>query len=164
MEPDIPLKRTAYVIVHPDDFAFSVSKKIKNTDNFKTKLSNKIISLLEWNAKIIILNLNFGYELPEFLQKFKNSVKLIPNIESESSMEQVWALQKILLLELKTVKKVIMTGGWENACFKHTLNNLLYNFDRIRKIDSITEPFECEIKYHKVKKKYWIEIDQDFIF
>ncbi|HON56523.1 MAG TPA: hypothetical protein PLJ38_05840 [bacterium] len=39
----VPLKRTCYVIVHPDDFAFSLSKKISDIDNFKKNYYKKFL-------------------------------------------------------------------------------------------------------------------------
>ncbi len=160
----VPLKRTCYVIVHPDDFAFSLSKKISDIDNFKKKLLQKISDLYNQGVKIIVLNLNEGMELPDFFYGYENMIYLIPNFHQQNVSQQVLALKKLLFLQLKTMKKIIMAGGWEYACFKHTLNNLIAQEHRIKIISKVREPFETIITYHRLSKKFIIEIDYEFVF
>jgi len=157
-------RKTAYIIVHPDEFAIAASKKTILPQVFQKKLKTKIYTLLEQRIKVIILNLAVGDILPEFLAEFHSNTVVIPNFAPELINAQVNLLRKYIITETKIINKLIITGGWEYACLKHTINNLLNNGPRIKLIKDITVPITAVISYKKLKKKITLELDKEFIF
>ena len=115
-------------------------------------------------ATVIILNLGEHKEkLPEFLKEFQNQVFIIPSSEKDPINAQAIRLKQ-LLNECHWVDHVIFTGGWKNACFKHTINKTLSDIPRITCIDAIQKPFKATVRSVSKKKSVIVEIDHRFIF
>lgn len=68
-------KKTAYVIVHPDDFALIIGKMSFTPDEYKSNLKFKVRKLINNKMKIIVLNLvRNKYDLPDFLNEFHSYI------------------------------------------------------------------------------------------
>lgn len=155
---------TAYVIVHPDEFALKNSRIIKNVELYKIKLKRQISAVLQRGGTVFILNLAQNNTLPpDFLQEFMLKVIIIPSLKRDSVNAQSTRLRE-QLIKRPWIKNIIMTGGWRDACFKHTLNNTFYNMDRVRTVDSTVSPFSGTIVFGNKTRDVLIEIDYEYIF
>ncbi|MCB1193050.1 MAG: hypothetical protein H7A23_12990 [Leptospiraceae bacterium] len=155
---------TSYIIVHPDDYAIGNSGIIENPSVFKEKLQKKVKSLISKNVNIYVMNLvENKLDPPEFLMNFKNQIQIIPLLSKDSVSSQVFRLKKKLFIQ-KYIKKIIITGGWKDACLKFTINHLIKPSVKISDIAQATSPIEVFITFEKEKKNCILEIDHEFIF
>ncbi len=155
---------TAYVVVHPDEFALACSKVITDPKGYITLLKRKIKSQLFREMAVIILGLQQNdTELPDFLREFSDRVDFVPCFSGDNVNAQSERLRAILV-KFRYLRQVIFTGGWKNACLKHTLNNTAVFDGRIKSIDDFVEPMEGIITYGKRRRRVVVAIDHECLF
>lgn len=155
---------TAYIIVHPDDYAFENSSIIENVKEFKIKLSYKIKLLLLKNTFIFVMSLSQDEKfLPEFLTESKDKIIIVPLQKKRNVAIQVYKLKQ-KLFEYKNIKNVIFTGGWKDACFKFTLNQIAKPSFQVLDVDEINSPLDVIITFQEEKRHYSLEVDHEFVF
>ena len=158
---------TAYVIVHPDDFALSLKKTAKqDTTKYKFLLKQRVRKLLNSRVSVYLLNLDLdSLDPPAFLSEFQGEKRfyIIPTLKKDSVDSQANRL-KFELSKFIGLKKIIFTGGWRNACLKHTLNNTITGIQRISFIEKIDKPFKAQLHYKKSKMDVIVMCDHEFIF
>jgi len=157
-------QQTAYIIVHPDNYAINMSKIIKSADQYKINLIKKIQHLLNNNTLVIVLNLEKNcYNLPDFLKKYQEKVFLIPSLNGDTISTQSDKLKKFLY-NIKSIKNIIFTGGWKNACLKHTISKTIVWPSKIQTIDCIDQPIKVKINLESKNKYVLFKLDHEFIF
>jgi len=151
-------------MVHPDDFALNVSTHVERANDYKKNLAFKVKKMLSRRVKVILLNLVLGLNhFPEFLLEFKGQIIIIPALDSDETDAQVNRLKEYLA-EHKKIRHLIFTGGWKNACLKHTINHTISDVERIRFVDKELEPFDAKLRYKDYIQSITVMIDQEFIF
>ncbi len=154
----------SYIIVHPDEYALQNSSIINEPSGFKKKLQNKIKKLIDNHVIVYITSLSENQlEIPEFLIDFYNQINIIPLQSKDKVANQVYKLKRQLITH-ENLKKIIITGGWKNACLKFSINQLIKPSRKISDIDEIKSPIEIFITYQEQKKRYILEIDHEFVF
>lgn len=159
-----PGRKTAYIIVHPDDFALNVSDKICDIESYKLRLVKKIKDLLKLRVNVVLLNLTAGVDyFPGFLLEVKGRIAVIPSLNNDKPNAQVVRLKR-LINSIEKIDHLIFTGGWKNACLKHTINHTITETERIRFVDKVSTPIKATFKFQSICKKVVVEVDQDFVF
>ncbi|MGK5093715.1 anti-sigma regulatory factor [Deltaproteobacteria bacterium TL4] len=160
-----PSQTTAYIIVHPDDFALQVGNLLRLTpDQYKEQLKIKVRNLLDQKIFIVVMNLERDIvDPPNFLMEFKNRLFIIPTHKEDDPDSQANRLRQYLI-ELKGLHQVIFTGGWKHACLMHTVNHTIETKNKIFFKEKIKSPFQGTIFAKHKSKEVWGSIDLDFVF
>jgi len=160
---DIILK-TAYIIVHAEDYALENSSLISDPRSYKWKLRSKLEELIKQGSVVIFLKLeDNGSKLPDYIKHLDEGITVIPSKKKDLVNAQSEEL-KIELLGNRRIKRVILTGGWKYACLKHTLKNTFIFSKEIKRIDWISSFIDAEIIFKDKKKKVLLTIDKKFVF
>ncbi len=158
---------TAYVIVHPDEYAIQVSMATKDAvEGYKNRLKQRIRLLLNDNVSIYLLNLAVGILTPPpYLDGFQRERRfyVIPAIKDDPMDAQSTRLRRALA-EFEGLRRVVFTGGWRNACLKHTLNHTLAGIPRIRFVEKVTAPLDAQVCFENRSFDITAEIDHAFVF
>jgi len=157
-------EKSAYVIVHPDDFALTHGNSKISPIQYKQRLIYKINQLIYNNVSVIVLNLEQNtLHPPSFLSKFQGKIEIIPSFSNDNTESQVLRLKEKLIF-IRGLKRVIFTGGWINACFKHTLSQTIKTDQKIFPVENLTKTFQGSIVFKKYTKKVWVEVDHEYLF
>ena len=119
----------AYVVVHADEYAIQASRLVKNSQDFQKILQRHLQKLLQEQVNVILLNLQkTEQQPPKFLRSLGSQVTVIPSLEQDSVNAQAERLSEYLVRQ-RGLKQLVFTGGWKNACLKHTLRRTVMTKD-----------------------------------
>jgi hypothetical protein len=158
---------TAYVIVHPDEYAIGVSPITgQNVDSYMIRLKGRIRILLKEHVTVYLLNLDVEtIDPPSYLIEFRqhNNFHVIPVFKNDAIDAQAIRLRKALMA-FTGLEQIVFTGGWQNACLKYTLNHTLSGIPRIRFVDRIDCPLTAQVCFESKTVNVIVRMDHEFIF
>ena len=156
----------AYVVVHADEYAIQASRLVKNSQDFQKSLQQHLEKLLQEQVNVILLNLQkTEQQPPKFLRSLGSQVTVIPSLEQDSINAQSERLSEYLVRQ-RGLKQLVFTGGWKNACLKHTLRRTVMTKDpfELGIMDEIHRPVSGVVEYGKQRLEVMVEVDHDFVF
>ena len=155
-----------YVVVHADEYAIQASRLVKNSQAFQESLQQHLQKLLQEQVNVILLNLQkTEQQPPKFLRSLADQVTVIPSLEQDSINAQSERLREYLVRQ-RGMKQLVFTGGWKNACLKHTLCQTVMTKDpfELGIMDEIHHPIKGVVEYGKQMLEVMVTVDHDFIF
>ena len=156
----------AYVVVHADEYAIQASRLVKNSQDFQKSLQQHLQKLLQEQVNVILLNLQkTEQQPPKFLRSLGSQVTVIPSLEQDSINAQSERLSEYLVRQ-RGLKQLVFTGGWKNACLKHTLRRTVITKDpfELGIMDEIHHPVSGVVEYGKQRLEVMVTVDHDFVF
>jgi len=156
----------AYVVVHADEYAIQASRLVKNSQDFQISLRQHLQKLLQEQVNVILLNLQkTEQQPPKFLRSLGDQVTVIPSLEQDSINAQSERLSEYLVRQ-RGLKQLVFTGGWKNACLKHTLRRTVMTKDpfELGIMDEIYHPVSGVVEYGKQRLEVMVTVDHDFVF
>ncbi len=156
----------AYVVVHADEYAIQASRLVKNSQDFQISLRQHLQKLLQEQVNVILLNLQkTEQQPPKFLRSLGDQVTVIPSLEQDSINAQSERLSEYLVRQ-RGLKQLVFTGGWKNACLKHTLRRTVMTKDpfELGIMDEIHHPVSGVVEYGKQRLEVMVTVDHDFVF
>ena len=156
----------AYVVVHADEYAIQASRLVKNSQDFQISLRQHLQKLLQEQVNVILLNLQkTEQQPPKFLRSLGDQVTVIPSLEQDSINAQSERLSEYLVRQ-RGLKQLVFTGGWKNACLKHTLRRTVMTKDpfELEIMDEIHHPVSGVVEYGKQRLEVLVTVDHDFVF
>jgi hypothetical protein len=156
----------AYVVVHADEYAIQASRLVKNSQDFQISLRQHLQKLLQEQVNVILLNLQkTEQQPPKFLRSLGDQVTVIPSLEQDSINAQSERLSEYLVQQ-RDLKQLVFTGGWKNACLKHTLRRTVITKDpfELGIMDEIHHPVSGVVEYGKQRLEVMVTVDHDFVF
>jgi len=156
----------AYVVVHADEYAIQASRLVKNSQDFQKSLQQHLQKLLQEQVNVILLNLQkTEQQPPKFLRSLEDQVTVIPSLEQDSINAQSERLSEYLVRQ-RGLKQLVFTGGWKNACLKHTLRRTVMTKDpfELGIMDEIYHPVSGVVEYGKQRLEVMVTVDHDFVF
>ena len=156
----------AYVVVHADEYAIQASRLVKNSQDFQISLRQHLQKLLQEQVNVILLNLQkTEQQPPKFLRSLGSQVTVIPSLEQDSINAQSERLSEYLVRQ-RGLKQLVFTGGWKNACLKHTLRRTVMTKDpfELEIMDEIHHPVSGVVEYGKQRLEVMVTVDHDFVF
>jgi hypothetical protein len=156
----------AYVVVHADEYAIQASRLVKNSQDFQKSLQQHLQKLLQEQVNVILLNLQkTEQQPPKFLRSLEDQVTVIPSLDQDSINAQSERLSEYLVRQ-RGLKQLVFTGGWKNACLKHTLRRTVMTKDpfELGIMDEIHRPVSGVVEYGKQRLEVMVEVDHDFVF
>jgi hypothetical protein len=160
-------RHTAYVIVHPDEYAIGVSPITgQNANSFMIRLKDRIRILLKKRVRVYQLNLALDTsDPPAYLNEFQqhDNFQVIPVLKNDTIDAQVLRL-RMALIEFTGMKQIVFTGGWQNACLKYTLNHTLNGISRIRFVDRVDVPLMAQVSFESKTVDVIVWVDHEFVF
>ena len=156
----------AYVVVHADEYAIQASRLVKSSQDFQESLQQHLQKLLQEQVNVILLNLKkTEQQPPKFLRSLGEQVIVIPSLEQDSINGQSERLSEYLVRQ-RCLKQLIFTGGWKNACLKHTLRQTVMPKDpfELGIMDEIHHPIKGVVEYGKQMLEVIVTVDHDFVF
>ncbi len=156
----------AYVVVHADEYAIQASRLVKNSQDFQKSLRQHLQKLLQEQVNVILLNLQkTEQQPPKFLRSLGDQVTVIPSLEQDSINAQSERLSEYLVRQ-RGLKQLVFTGGWKNACLKHTLRRTVMTKDpfELGIMDEIHRPVSGVVEYGKQRLEVMVTVDHDFVF
>ena len=156
----------AYVVVHADEYAIQASRLVKNSQDFQKSLQQHLQKLLQEQVNVILLNLQkTEQQPPKFLRSLGSQVTVIPSLEQDSINAQSERLSEYLVRQ-RGLKQLVFTGGWKNACLKHTLRRTVMTKDpfELGIMDEIHHPVSGVVEYGKQRLEVLVTVDHDFVF
>ena len=156
----------AYVVVHADEYAIQASRLVKNSQDFQKSLQQHLQKLLQEQVNVILLNLQkTEQQPPKFLRSLGSQVTVIPSLEQDSVNAQAERLSEYLVRQ-RGLKQLVFTGGWKNACLKHTLHRTVMTKDpfELGIMDEIHRPVSGVVEYSKQRLEVMVTVDHDFVF
>ena len=156
----------AYVVVHADEYAIQASRLVKNSQDFQNSLQRHLQKLFEEQVNVILLNLQkTEQQPPKFLRSLGSQVTVIPSLEQDSVNAQAERLSEYLVRQ-RGLKQLVFTGGWKNACLKHTLRRTVMTKDpfELGIMDDIHHPVSGVVEYGKQRLEVMVTVDHDFVF
>ena len=156
----------AYVVVHADEYAIQASRLVKNSQDFQKSLQQHLQKLLQEQVNVILLNLQkTEQQPPKFLRSLGDQVTVIPSLEQDSINAQSERLSEYLVRQ-RGLKQLVFTGGWKNACLKHTLRRTVMTKDpfELGIMDEIYHPVSGVVEYGKQRLEVMVTVDHDFVF
>ena len=156
----------AYVVVHADEYAIQASRLVKNSQDFQKSLRQHLQKLLQEQVNVILLNLQkTEQQPPKFLRSLGDQVTVIPSLEQDSINAQSERLCEYLVRQ-RGLKQLVFTGGWKNACLKHTLRRTVITKDpfELGIMDEIHRPVRGVVEYSKQRLEVMVTVDHDFVF
>ncbi len=156
----------AYVVVHADEYAIQASRLVKNSQDFQKSLQQHLQKLLQEQVNVILLNLQkTEQQPPKFLRSLGSQVTVIPSLEQDSINAQSERLSEYLVWQ-RGLKQLVFTGGWKNACLKHTLRRTVMTKDpfELGIMDEIHHPVSGVVEYGKQRLEVMVTVDHDFVF
>ncbi|MFZ9066219.1 MAG: hypothetical protein ACO23R_02485 [bacterium] len=156
----------AYVVVHADEYAIQASRLVKNSQDFQKSLRQHLQKLLQEQVNVILLNLQkTEQQPPKFLRSLGDQVTVIPSLEQDSINAQSERLSEYLVRQ-RGLKQLVFTGGWKNACLKHTLRRTVITKDpfELGIMDEIYHPVSGVVEYGKQRLEVMVTVDHDFVF
>ena len=156
----------AYVVVHADEYAIQASRLVKNSQDFQISLRQHLQKLLQEQVNVILLNLQkTEQQPPKFLRSLGDQVTVIPSLEQDSINAQSERLSEYLVRQ-RGLKQLVFTGGWKNACLKHTLRRTVMTKDpfELGIMDEIHHPVSGVVEYGKQRLEVLVTVDHDFVF
>ena len=156
----------AYVVVHADEYAIQASRLVKNSQDFQISLRQHLQKLLQEQVNVILLNLQkTEQQPPKFLRSLGDQVTVIPSLEQDSINAQSERLSEYLVRQ-RGLKQLVFTGGWKNACLKHTLRRTVMTKDpfELGIMDEIYHPVSGVVEYGKQRLEVLVTVDHDFVF
>ena len=156
----------AYVVVHADEYAIQASRLVKNSQDFQKSLQQHLQKLLQEQVNVILLNLQkTEQQPPKFLRSLEDQVTVIPSLDQDSINAQSERLSEYLVRQ-RGLKQLVFTGGWKNACLKHTLRRTVMTKDpfELGIMDEIHHPVSGVVEYGKQRLEVMVEVDHDFVF
>ncbi|MGA0859356.1 MAG: hypothetical protein ACO3R2_07280 [bacterium] len=156
----------AYVVVHADEYAIQASRLVKNSQDFQISLRQHLQKLLQEQVNVILLNLQkTEQQPPKFLRSLGDQVTVIPSLEQDSINAQSERLSEYLVRQ-RGLKQLVFTGGWKNACLKHTLRRTVMTKDpfELGIMDDIHHPVSGVVEYGKQRLEVMVTVDHDFVF
>jgi len=156
----------AYVVVHADEYAIQASRLVKNSQDFQISLRQHLQKLLQEQVNVILLNLQkTEQQPPKFLRSLEDQVTVIPSLDQDSINAQSERLSEYLVRQ-RGLKQLVFTGGWKNACLKHTLRRTVMTKDpfELGIMDEIYHPVSGVVEYGKQRLEVMVTVDHDFVF
>ena len=156
----------AYVVVHADEYAIQASRLVKNSQDFQKSLQQHLQKLLQEQVNVILLNLQkTEQQPPKFLRSLEDQVTVIPSLDQDSINAQSERLSEYLVRQ-RGLKQLVFTGGWKNACLKHTLRRTVITKDpfELGIMDEIHRPVSGVVEYSKQRLEVMVTVDHDFVF
>ena len=156
----------AYVVVHADEYAIQASRLVKNSQDFQKSLQQHLQKLLQEQVNVILLNLQkTEQQPPKFLRSLGDQVTVIPSLDQDSINAQSERLSEYLVRQ-RGLKQLVFTGGWKNACLKHTLRRTVMTKDpfELGIMDEIHHPVSGVVEYGKQRLEVMVTVDHDFVF
>ena len=156
----------AYVVVHADEYAIQASRLVKNSQDFQKSLQQHLQKLLQEQVNVILLNLQkTEQQPPKFLRSLGSQVTVIPSLEQDSINAQSERLSEYLVRQ-RGLKQLVFTGGWKNACLKHTLRRTVITKDpfELGIMDEIHHPVSGVVEYGKQRLEVMVTVDHNFVF
>ena len=156
----------AYAVVHADEYAIQASRLVKNSQDFQKSLQQHLQKLLQEQVNVILLNLQkTEQQPPKFLRSLGSQVTVIPSLEQDSVNAQAERLSEYLVRQ-RGLKQLVFTGGWKNACLKHTLRRTVMTKDpfELGIMDEIHRPVSGVVEYSKQRLEVMVTVDHDFVF
>ena len=156
----------AYVVVHADEYAIQASRLVKNSQDFQISLRQHLQKLLQEQVNVILLNLQkTEQQPPKFLRSLGSQVTVIPSLEQDSINAQSERLSEYLVRQ-RGLKQLVFTGGWKNACLKHTLRRTVMTKDpfELGIMDEIYHPVSGVVEYGKQRLEVMVTVDHNFVF
>ena len=156
----------AYVVVHADEYAIQASRLVKNSQDFQKSLRQHLQKLLQEQVNVILLNLQkTEQQPPKFLRSLEDQVTVIPSLDQDSINAQSERLSEYLVRQ-RGLKQLVFTGGWKNACLKHTLRRTVMTKDpfELGIMDEIYHPVSGVVEYGKQRLEVMVTVDHDFVF
>ena len=156
----------AYVVVHADEYAIQASRLVKNSQDFQISLRQHLQKLLQEQVNVILLNLQkTEQQPPKFLRSLGDQVTVIPSLEQDSINAQSERLSEYLVRQ-RGLKQLVFTGGWKNACLKHTLRRTVMTKDpfELGIMDDIHHPVSGVVEYGKQRLEVMVTVDHNFVF
>jgi hypothetical protein len=156
----------AYVVVHADEYAIQASRLVKNSQDFQISLRQHLQKLLQEQVNVILLNLQkTEQQPPKFLRSLGDQVTVIPSLEQDSINAQSERLSEYLVRQ-RGLKQLVFTGGWKNACLKHTLRRTVITKDpfELGIMDEIYHPVSGVVESGKQRLEVMVTVDHDFVF
>jgi hypothetical protein len=156
----------AYVVVHADEYAIQASRLVKNSQDFQKSLQQHLQKLLQEQVNVILLNLQkTEQQPPKFLRSLEDQVTVIPSLDQDSINAQSERLSEYLVRQ-RGLKQLVFTGGWKNACLKHTLRRTVMTKDpfELEIMDEIHHPVSGVVEYGKQRLEVLVTVDHDFVF
>ena len=156
----------AYVVVHADEYAIQASRLVKNSQDFQISLRQHLQKLLQEQVNVILLNLQkTEQQPPKFLRSLGSQVTVIPSLEQDSINAQSERLSEYLVRQ-RGLKQLVFTGGWKNACLKHTLRRTVMTKDpfELGIMDEIHHPVSGVVEYGKQRLEVMVTVDHNFVF
>jgi hypothetical protein len=156
----------AYVVVHADEYAIQASRLVKNSQDFQKSLQQHLQKLLQEQVNVILLNLQkTEQQPPKFLRSLEDQVTVIPSLDQDSINAQSERLSEYLVRQ-RGLKQLVFTGGWKNACLKHTLRRTVITKDpfELGIMDDIHHPVSGVVEYGKQRLEVMVTVDHDFVF
>lgn len=156
----------AYVVVHADEYAIQASRLVKNSQDFQKSLQQHLQKLLQEQVNVILLNLQkTEQQPPKFLRSLEDQVTVIPSLDQDSINAQSERLSEYLVRQ-RGLKQLVFTGGWKNACLKHTLRRTVMTKDpfELGIMDEIHHPVSGVVEYGKQRLEVMVTVDHDFVF
>ncbi len=156
----------AYVVVHADEYAIQASRLVKNSQDFQKSLQQHLQKLLQEQVNVILLNLQkTEQQPPKFLRSLEDQVTVIPSLDQDSINAQSERLSEYLVRQ-RGLKQLVFTGGWKNACLKHTLRRTVMTKDpfELGIMDEIYHPVSGVVEYGKQRLEVLVTVDHDFVF
>jgi len=158
---------TAYVIVHPDEFAIGLSPiSGQKVNSFMLRLKGQIRRLLKKDVTVYLLNLAMEtLDPPAYLNEFQphKNFHVIPVLKDDAVDSQVIRLL-MALMAFSGLEQIVFTGGWQNACLKYTINNTLSGTPRIQFVDKIDGPLTAQVSFENKTVDVIVRVDHEFIF
>jgi len=160
-------RHTAYVIVHPDEYAIGVSPiSGQNANSFMIRLKGRIRLLLKKHVTVYLLNLALEtLDPPAYLNNFQQhkNFHVIPVLKGDAMDAQVLRL-RMALMEFTGLEQIVFTGGWQNACLKYTLNHTLSGIPRIQFVDKVHRPLTAQVCFESKTVDVIVRLDHEFVF
>ena len=156
----------AYVVVHADEYAIQASRLVKNSQDFQKSLQQHLQKLLQEQVNVILLNLQkTEQQPPKFLRSLEDQVTVIPSLDQDSINAQSERLSEYLVRQ-RGLKQLVFTGGWKNACLKHTLRRTVMTKDpfELGIMDEIYHPVSGVVESGKQRLEVMVTVDHDFVF
>ena len=156
----------AYVVVHADEYAIQASRLVKNSQDFQKSLQQHLQKLLQEQVNVILLNLQkTEQQPPKFLRSLEDQVTVIPSLDQDSINAQSERLSEYLVRQ-RGLKQLVFTGGWKNACLKHTLRRTVMTKDpfELGIMDEIHHPVSGVVESGKQRLEVMVTVDHDFVF
>ena len=156
----------AYVVVHADEYAIQASRLVKNSQDFQKSLQQHLQKLLQEQVNVILLNLQkTEQQPPKFLRSLEDQVTVIPSLDQDSINAQSERLSEYLVRQ-RGLKQLVFTGGWKNACLKHTLRRTVMTKDpfELGIMDEIHHPVSGVVECGKQRLEVMVTVDHDFVF